>query len=241
MKSNLLDLIELQKIDNELQTLEELKGDLPQKVKEIREELNSISQTTDAQKKELEETKRQRFHWDGELKVFEDKLNKYREQLYAVKSNREYDAMTVEIETIEQKIDETETKILELIVNEEKVTEALKNLESQLALINENLILKEQELQQKISKTEDEFKQWQTKRGQLLPHVRKPILSTYERIRKVRGRSTVVELSKYACAGCHSAIPPQKAMEIRTMDQLILCESCGRILVYHNENEVVTT
>ncbi len=241
MKSNLLVLIELQKIDNELQTLEELKGDLPQRVKEIREELNNLSLITEANKKELEEIKRQRLHWDGDLKMFQDKLNKYREQLYAVKSNREYDAITVEIETIEQKIDETETKILELFEREEKANADVKNLQSQLIALSESLAVKEQELQQKISKTEDEFKHWQNRRQELLLHVRKPILSTYERIRRVRGRNTVAELSKYACSGCHSAIPPQKAMEIRNMDQLILCESCGRILVYYNETEVVTT
>lgn len=241
MKSNLLVLIELQKIDNELQALEELKGDLPQRVKEITEEVDNLAQTTSARQQELEETRRQRFHWDGELKALQDKLNKYREQLYAVKSNREYDAITLEIETVEQKIDETETKILELIEKEEKAAAAVKELESQLVSVRENLAAKEQELQQKISKTEAEFKQWQLKRQALLPQIRKPILATYERIRKVRGRKTVVELSKYACGGCYSAIPPQKALEIRNMDQLILCESCGRILIYLNESEVVAT
>ncbi|HEX9654508.1 MAG TPA: C4-type zinc ribbon domain-containing protein [bacterium] len=241
MKNNLLVLIELQKVDNELQTLEELKGDLPQKVRELKEELSLLTQNSESQKRDLEETKRLRFHWDGELKVLQDKLNKYRDQLYAVKSNREYDAITVEIEGIEKKIDETETKALELIEKEDGLSEAIKNSDSQIAGLNDNLVTKEHELQQKISKTEDEYKVWQTKRGELLGQIKRPILATYERIRKVKGRNTVAELNKYACGGCYSAIPPQKAMEIRTMDQLILCESCGRILIYLNENEVVTS
>ncbi|HDH57590.1 MAG TPA: hypothetical protein ENF16_03165, partial [Bacteroidetes bacterium] len=34
-----------------------------------------------------------------------------------------------------------------------------------------------------------------------------------------------------ACGGCFAAIPPQKLMEISTMADFILCETCGRILV----------
>jgi hypothetical protein len=234
-------LIELQKVDNEIQTLEELKGDLPQKVKELRDEQTALTEQSDSQKKELEDTKLARLSRDGELKSFQEQLNKYREQLYAVKSNREYDAITLEIETIEQKIDEAETEILQYLEKEEKLTESIKNFDSQLGLLKDNLFTKEKELQNKIVVTEGQYQTLQGKRSELLKQTKRPILATYERIRKVRGRQTVVDLNKYACRGCHSAIPPQKAMEIRNMDQLILCESCGRILVYLNENEAVTT
>lgn len=241
MKNNLLVLIELQKVDNQLQALEELRGDLPQRVRELQDELKSLVLSSESQKKELEETKRLRLHLDGELKVLQDKLNKYRDQLYAVKSNREYDAITVEIETVEKKMDEVETRILEFIEKEEGLVAAHKNLEERIAQLNETLVAKEKELQEKITQTEAEYQEWQNQRHELLKQVRRPILATYERIRKVRGRNTVVELNKSACAGCYSAIPPQKAMEIRNMDQLILCESCGRILVYLNEHELAAT
>jgi hypothetical protein len=232
-------LIELQKVDNELQTLEELKGDLPQKVKQLQNELHAIKQNHQTCKKELEETRRLKLHGEGEIKDFQEKQNKYREQLYAVKSNREYDAITLELDAVKEKIDQAETQVLELMDREQNLTANLQNLDSQVALLTENLTVKEKELQEKIAKTEDDYRLWQKKRQELIVNIKKPILSTYERIRRVRGKNTVVEINKYACGGCHSAIPPQKAVEIRNMDQLILCESCGRILVYKNEPEPV--
>lgn len=239
MKHNLMLLIELQKVDNELQTLEELKGDLPQKVKQLQNELHAIKQNHQTCKKELEETRRLKLHGEGEIKDFQEKQNKYREQLYAVKSNREYDAITLELDAVKEKIDQAETQVLELMDREQNLTANLQNLDSQVALLTENLTVKEKELQEKIAKTEDDYRLWQKKRQELIVNIKKPILSTYERIRRVRGKNTVVEINKYACGGCHSAIPPQKAVEIRNMDQLILCESCGRILVYKNEPEPV--
>ena len=97
----------------------------------------------------------------------------------------------------------------------------------------------EQELNDKVKITENEYHKWQMARAELISHIRKPILYQYERIRKVKRQTTVVEINKYACSGCYAAIPPQKVMEVRHMDQLLLCESCGRILVCKNEKAVV--
>jgi len=234
---DLMQLIELQKVDNELQALEELKGDLPQRVKRLRDELDAIKQNHENCKKELDEIKRLKLHGDGELKDFQEKQNKYREQLYAVKSNREYDAITLELDAVKEKIDQAETRVLELMEKEQNLAANLQNLDSQLTVLTENLTVNEKELQEKITKTEDDYRLWKKKRQELIVNVKRPVLSTYERIRRVRGKNTVIEINKYACGGCHSAIPPQKAVEIRNMDQLILCESCGRILVYKNERE----
>ena len=236
---DLMQLIELQKVDNELQALEELKGDLPQRVKQLRDELDAIKQNHEKCKKELDEIKRLKLHGEGELKDFQEKQNKYREQLYAVKSNREYDAITLELDAVKEKIDQAETRVLELMEKEQNLAANLQNLDSQVTVLTENLTINEKELQEKITKTEDDYRLWKKKRQELIVNVKRPILSTYERIRRVRGKNTVVEINKYACGGCHSAIPPQKAVEIRNMDQLILCESCGRILVYKNEREPV--
>ncbi|MFQ5772654.1 MAG: zinc ribbon domain-containing protein, partial [bacterium] len=117
----------------------------------------------------------------------------------------------------------------------------LENLSSRIEILDENRHKKEQELTEKIKITEHEHQSYEKRRQDLISHIKKPILYQYERIRRVKGKTAVVEINKYACGGCFATIPPQKKVEIRHMDQLILCESCGRILVSKNENEVVTT
>lgn len=233
--------MELHEIDNELSELEALKGDLPQQVNRLRKELQDTTVNLANLKKAWEELKRSKLHWEGEIKVQEDKLKKYQDQLFAVKTNKEYDAITLEIDSTNEKIDEAETKVLEFIESEEQFTKDVINLESQIGILEEELQNKERELEKKIKASENESNLLETKRQELISHIRKPILYQYQRIRKVKGYTAIVSINKYTCGGCFATIPPQKVLEIRTMEQLIFCESCGRILVYKNDQVGVSS
>lgn len=241
MKAALYNLIELQEVDNELQALEDLKGDLPQQVEGLRKELEAYQSNLNKLKSDLEKAKKSRLHWEVEVKVQQDKLKKYQDQLFAVKTNKEYDAITVEIDSTKEKIDEGETKILEFIESEEKLTEEVRNIQGHIRVLKENLKDKEKELEVKIRDTESDSQILEKRRKALIEKIRKPLLYQYERIRKAKGELTVVGVNKYACEGCYAAIPPQKVLEIRSMEQLILCESCGRILVNKSYHDAVTT
>lgn len=239
MKATLSTLIELQRVDDELDALEALKGDLPQRVEQMRREMDEMQRNYDSKKNELEETKRSKLHLEGEIADLREKLKKYQEQLYSVTSNREYDAITVEIDAVKEKIDDAETRVLELFESEETLEAEVKRGEGEIGSLKEHLAVKEKELQQKIQETEQESQHYQQQREELVRSIRKPILHQYERIRRGLGSTAVVEISNYACGGCFSAIPPQKVVEIKTMSQLIICESCGRILVAHGEKQSV--
>jgi predicted nucleic acid-binding Zn-ribbon protein len=233
--------MELQQIDNELQTIEAIKGDLPQRVDELKSELQSVETNLNELKEALAEAKKSKFHLEGEAKVLDEQLKKYQDQLFAVKTNKEYDAITVEIEATKEKIDEVETRYLETLESEEKLAEEVKDLEEQVKILHDNLAAKQKKLEIKIRETENDSQILHKKRDELVAHIRKPFLYQYERIRKGKNGSAVVEINKYSCSGCFTTIPPQRALEIRYMNQLILCDSCGRILVYRNQQETVAS
>ncbi|MFQ5637030.1 MAG: zinc ribbon domain-containing protein [bacterium] len=236
MRDNLLHLIELQSVDKELRALEALKGDLPQQVKNLETELNGFKDEHDKLRNEFQEVVKTKLHLEGELKVFQAHLKKYQEQLYSVTSNREYDAITVEIDSMQEKIDEAETQIIELLEQEEQLKKQVDKLASEIETYEGELQQKEAELSEKIKATENEYQVWENKRKNIASLLNKPILYQYERIRKVRGETSVVSVNKYACGGCFTTIPPQKVMEIKHMDQLIICESCGRILIFKKQD-----
>lgn len=241
MKDSLLNLLELQRVDKDLQALEDLKGDLPQQVKLLEAELETLKSTYENSRQELDETTRVKLNTEGELKVLQEKQKKYQEQLYSVTSNREYDAITVEIDEISERIDTEETRILELLETEDALKEKVAELAAQVSSYEEDLVGKKEELNSKIRATENEYAILENKRQDLTALLSKPVLYQYERIRSVRKDTTVVPVNKYACSGCFSAIPPQKVVEIRHMDQLMTCESCGRILVTDLELDNVTS
>ncbi len=239
MKESLRNLIELQKVDNELQALEDLLGDLPQKVEKLEADLDGLKAEVAEKQTQLEALLHTRRRLEGEEDLLHEKRKKYEEQLYAVTSNREYDAITLEIDETKAKLDEVETRLLESMQQEEQLKGDLESLKAQIESYEADLTQKRAELEEKTRATESEYRLWEAKRQQLASRLSRPVLYQYERIRSVRRDTAVVSVNKYACGGCFAAIPPQKVMEIRTMTQLITCESCGRILVYENQNVTV--
>lgn len=239
MKEALRNLIDLQEIDLKLQALEELKGDLPQQVKLMKQELQEKRFQLDSLGNELSELKKTKLHWEGEIESYQAKLKKYQDQLYAVTSNKEYDAITLEIDATKEKIDEWETVVIESFETEESLTGQMSELQSEIDELKERLDVKEQELLEKIRETESDTAALMKRRKELVAHINKPIFYQYERIRKGKHGLAVVGLKKNACGGCYTTIPPQRVMEVRAMNQFLLCENCGRILVYRTHAESV--
>jgi len=239
VKDNLTVLVDLQKVDQELQQLEALKGDLPQQLEKIIQKMSALTEIYGQKKVELSEALKNKAISEVDLESFQQKLTKYKEQLYAVTSNREYDAITLEIESVNEKMSGTEDVILELIEKEETLVEEIKNIEPELEALAEAISQKEKELATKIKATEVECKNFELKRVELCGKVIRSVLYQYERIRKGLGNNVVSQVINGACEGCRSNIPPQKQMEVRMMNQLILCEHCGRIMVSRPVGEPV--
>jgi hypothetical protein len=234
-------LVQLQNVDNRLQDLEELKGDLPHQIDVLKARLRSLEESCNSKQAELEDSRKRRALLEGEVDDLREKLKKYQNQLYQVSTNREYDAITVEIDTIKAKISDTETEILQLIELEENLATEGKSLSEELESARSTLSETQVRLEKKISETEVETSDYSRQREMLVKDVTQSVLYQYERIRKGLGNTAVAMIvNRSACGGCFSTIPPQKVVEVRAMSKLILCESCGRILVYPEEEAVTS-
>jgi len=236
---DLFKLIELQKIDKKLMDLESVKGDLPEQVEELKANLTDLYNKLAKTRDDYEITQKMKREYQADIETLTEKLNKYQEQIYSVKNNKEYDAITIEIENLEKQIDEIELKSVELLENEEKQSEAITQFGTKVNQVKENLQAKENELQQKLSKTEAEEKVLSNKRKEVVSAIDYRLISTYNRIRKGRDGIALTTIKNYNCTSCFTTIPAQTVVEVRKMNQLISCEVCGRILVYDNNGQVV--
>lgn len=235
MQKVLEKLIELQEVDLKLQQLEAEKGDLPQKVKNLS---NQVEQTRiileQAKEKEAAVAvgKKTTTH---DVEILKGKLKKYKVQLYQVKTNKEYDAITLEIETAEGKIDEQEYSLLELEESQKNLEQEITSIRAKLDELNSLLIDNKRDLETRQSATRAEEEKLFAQRDTLVEKLPRPILSSYERIRLGRGGVAVATLTNGACSACSSRIPPQRGLEIRMMNKINLCEVCGRIIVWKPE------
>ncbi|GBD94845.1 putative zinc ribbon domain protein [bacterium BMS3Abin05] len=236
MPYNLKILMELQQIDTRLKQLETLRGDLPLQLSRLKDNLNDKQSYLEERKKTLEETHKKKHQAELDIKVWRQKEERYHNQLFRVTSNREYDAIQLEIETAKETIDGQETVFLEATELEESLDAEIKDLINEIQKIKEELEDVKKEFQEKLNVTKKEESNLQKRREELIHDLDVPVYRMYERIRKGKQDGiAVIQVAENACGRCRQAIPPQKILEIRRMNRVMVCEGCGRILVWQND------
>lgn len=236
-KSELLRLVRLQEIDQRLMELDGVTGDIPVQVEKLRSRLADMRDNLAQCQDELSACQKLNRTIDQDIRILSDKLNKYKEQLFSVKTNKEYDAITVEIENLENKLTEMTQKGVEALEQEEKLAADVAQQQQQYSEVERQLLEREAELAQKLQITAAEQQQLQGQREVVVREIDRRFLANYERIRKGRQGMALAFIENYTCSGCFATIPAQTVVEVRQMQRLITCETCGRILILLNGNE----
>jgi hypothetical protein len=224
-------LYALQQIDSSLDELEELKGDLPGQIRELEEKEEGLNIQRAALEQAMRTAFSQRDNADVEILALREKSEKYKTQQYQVRNNREYDALTKEMDTAQDTIARLEK---EMEILEGKATLARTDIEAlsgQVTEIAAQLTEKRAALAEVSKTTEAEELRYRHEREKVVRKIAKPDLVQYERIRKAKKGKAVVPVKRGACGGCFARVPPQKLLELRQNSKLYLCEHCGRIIV----------
>lgn len=239
MLEDLKTLVELQQVDSELLALEKAKGDLPKRVLELKSQLEHITALHREKSEALAAAQKDRRAAEGAVQMAKERKKKYDEQLYSVRNNKEYDAVTAEIEMAVFDIDENETKILQAIELEDGLKKEVDEQAERLTAVQSEFEAQQSILTAREMETRSLTESFLQQREALVVKLRKPILSAYQRILNGKDGLAVVSVIRGACGGCSTRIPPQRVMEIREMNQIRYCESCGRILVLEAEESTL--
>lgn len=234
MINRLSTLFELQLIDDELDTLQELRGDLPLEVNNLSSQIQNIKDTVNEKEKEKAEALGIMKSNESEIERLTASLTKFKAQLYQVRNNKEYDALTKEIDHSEEKISTFTTENTDFENRVQILKAEIDEITPQLDDLLVEVEIKEEELKQIVKANEREETKLVAKREDVASKVRKSDYNTYARIRKALAGKAVVTISRGACTGCHNVVPPQRQIEIRGSKRLFTCESCGRLLISPN-------
>ena len=215
VEEKLQNLYELQRIDTEIDKIKTLRGELPLEVQDLEDEIAGLETRIENLKVELGELDKTSSTRKMDIKKAEEAIKKYSEQLDNVRNNREYDALSKEIEF--QK--------LEIELQEKRIREAQKAKAEKEALMEESK-----------KRYEDKVSDLEAKKGELNDIInethKERLLTAYRRIRSnARNGLAVVTVDRDACGGCFNKIPPQRQLDIRSRKKIIVCEYCGRILI----------
>lgn len=232
MKQVLERLMELQRLDLRQMQLENLKGDLPNQVKRLQAEMNKAQQAAQEQSDKLRAYEKERGMLEMDIKALEGRQKIYQNQLFQVKNNREYDAVTMEIESTKADIVRKENHMLEVMEAIDTTRKSAQVLKEEVEKLKGQFENKKAELEGRLEKTKKDEENLKADRIKLTAQIDIKLLSAYERIRNAKSGLGLVTVVHNACGGCHKRLPPQKVLEIREMDRLYFCDTCGRMLVW---------
>ncbi|MCF8241643.1 MAG: hypothetical protein K9J16_09675 [Melioribacteraceae bacterium] len=231
MINRLSTMYNLQLIDDQLDQLEELRGDLPLTVNDLNSQIQGIKDQIDTKEQEKKDSLAKRKVNESDIERLSESLKKFKAQLYQVRNNKEYDALTKEIDHSEEEIEKLEIENVQLEDLVEKLKMEIEEVKPQLVSLQEELKVKEEELKKIIKANEREEVKLSDQREKIAAKVRKSDYNTYMRIRKAKGGQAISTIVRGACSGCHNVIPPQRQLEIKSNKRLFTCEACGRLLV----------
>lgn len=223
-------LIRLQHIDSKIDQLEKLRGDLPEEIRDLEDEKKGLE--TRIQKYNQEKTDNEVARRQAEIDIRESEslIKRYEEQQLQVRNNREYDALTKEIEAQRQRITDAQRRIEEIDNSVEGREVAVAAAQARLGELDEILQAKRDELKEVMDDTKHEQAEFEEQRDEAEQAVDARYLRAYKRLRsRLRDGRAVVPLERGAAAGF--AVPPQRQVEIRQGNRIIACEHTGRIIV----------
>ena len=235
MNSDLELLLKLQVIDYDIGELERSKEYLPDMMGNLKHEISDAQTKLDAVTSELDEATIRQKNLELEVSTKEAELQKFQQQMMSIKTNKEYDALVGQIDTVKENISSSETELIEIIDRITELEKLVVEYKDKVTQVEENNQKQLQILQDKVANIGNTMSGKMTDRTEISSSIPKPTLSVYERVRKGKGGTVVVVVKRRACGACYKALTPKKVQEIKKGDRILTCDNCGRIMFWNND------
>ncbi len=234
-------LINLQKFDLRIFQIQDQLRKAPELLKSAEAPLHDVLTRLQALKNTGESLVKQRRSAERELATQEDQLQKIRNRLSELKTNKEYQAHLFEIELARKKKDSIEENVLETMERVEQNEQAVKELEEQAKEAQQNFDAEKARIETQLATLANELADLEQQQKTLAEMVEKPLLARYNRLKIMRKGYAVAQLRDGACGGCQLQLPPQLVAEVKRGNELMDCSYCHRILYMAHHLEAETT
>jgi predicted nucleic acid-binding Zn-ribbon protein len=226
-------LIKLQEELNEERRLRKQIESVPETINTMMEQLNAFENALKAADENYKSATAQRMKLELELKTMESKKAKFQDQLMTVKDNVQYKAALNEISFLGNEIGATEEKILVLMDEEDKLSNAKKTAQIELEENKSRIEKEQQDLYKKKLNWEAELIKVHGNQDELRKQVEPDILAKFDMLSGKKEGLGIAGISQNGiCGGCRYKIRPQVFAEVIADTEIQYCDNCNRILYY---------
>ncbi len=228
-------LVKIQKLDDEIKNTQSRIEEIPLTRVKLEKEIEGAQRNTLEKRTRMQKLKKDYKMKEGDLAENETKTNKLNQQTFAVKTNEEYRAIINEIDYLKQENKRIEDEMINLLEEEEKLKSTIDKTENETKEFVEKRTNEIKELKKSEEELTEKFEQLKMNFLENFDKLPRDVKELYNKIKKVRGK-VVCLLSDETCTGCYANLTPQFLNELKRRKEILLCDNCGRILVYtHTE------
>ena len=237
MREQLAILIKLQKTESAAAGIITKKKDLPVRISRLEEEFKACCEVVEKEREQLEVLRKSRREKDIHLQKGQETLKRSRERLFEVKTNKEYQSILKEIETLEEKNSRMEDEIISLLDELDRLEMSVKKREEELDAHRLRYGEEKKKMEEELNSLAGELDVCVRKSADLKKGISPEILRKYEQIKNAGRVVAVVSVWKEVCDGCHMSIPPQLYNNLQRSATLITCPNCNRIIYWERRDD----
>jgi len=234
LREKILLLVELQDIDSEIKRIEKKKEELPAVLEQLNGELRDIETHISEERQKVEDLNARHKSRENDLRRANESLVKAKGRLFDVKTNKEYQALLKEMDTINERNDEIEFEIITILEAIDVAVVELGQREKEYGTLKADHERNIKKVEQELNSIDDVLLEMRGKSDEVKKKVDAELLKRYNIIRQKMNGMAVVPVWKEICGGCHVNIPPQVYNELQRSEEMILCPNCSRIMYWEN-------
>jgi predicted nucleic acid-binding Zn-ribbon protein len=223
-------LVELQQKEIEAARFQTELDKIPAKTDLMTSDLKEFEEAIEAQTTALKELKTVYRSFDIQIQENQARIKKREEQLRAVTTNKEYQAILKEIEEIKKADSRIEDETIECLDEIDAAAKEVKEKEvtysEEKDVVNQKIAELEAEAEKQRKILNKLLSKNKTLSGKIDPELMKQFVFIKSQARGI----AIVEVKEAICQGCNMNIPPQMYNELHKEDELRSCPHCHRMI-----------
>jgi predicted nucleic acid-binding Zn-ribbon protein len=233
MLQDLAHALRLQALDRKIASLQNEIATLPKHISEIEKRLEAHARRLEADRSAVAANQRDRKKLEGDVQIQQQKVSKLKDQMLEAKTNEQYRAFQNEIAYAEREVRKSEDKILDLMEQSEPLEKNVKTAETELRKEQQHVEAEKNRARERTAADQKELAAASAERQSVVAQMDPKLYAHYERIRKKTRNTAIADATDGRCDACQIALRPQFFQDLRRGDQIMFCESCGRMLTYN--------
>jgi predicted nucleic acid-binding Zn-ribbon protein len=225
-------LVKLQEIESRAAEAEQHITAAPDKIAALAAKLTAARDAVASARQSLTDNQTRRRTLDRDLIAAQQRLEKYKEQLMAVKTNEEYHAMQHQIAAAQAEVGRIEEHILVNMLDADEIQATLKAAEAALTTEEAVIARERSAIEADVVEQRRIAEQTRSQRSEVLAHLSRASAEMFQRVMKARQGIAVAPAVSGHCSICHVRLRPQVFNTIIKNEEIVQCDSCQRILYY---------